>query len=148
VVSNFSVDFAALFLRINNLTSCIYFYVYCNWSVLCSAVAANELGSMLGMNSLIFVVVVVSTVLILCAAIVALAVCICRRDSHQGRPPHLQSTQQQPPNASYPCKSHTYCPRSTGENINMIYQPTVAFHSPPNPKQAMKYVYTHVREQF
>ncbi|KAJ9598477.1 hypothetical protein L9F63_010830, partial [Diploptera punctata] len=61
----------------------------------------SEIGTVLGMNSLIFVVMIVSTLLVLCAGAVALAVCICRRNSHHGRPPH-QSTQQQPPNASFP----------------------------------------------
>ncbi|XP_021914200.1 uncharacterized protein LOC110827133 isoform X2 [Zootermopsis nevadensis] len=62
----------------------------------------NELGTVFGMNSLVFVVVIVSSFLILCAGAVALAVCLCRRGGHHARPPHLQSAQQQPPNASFP----------------------------------------------
>lgn len=62
----------------------------------------SELGTVLGMNSLVFVVVIVSSLLVLCAGAVALAVCLCRSSRHHGRPPHLQSTQQQPPNASFP----------------------------------------------
>jgi len=79
----------------------------------------------LGMNSLVFVVVIVSSFLVLCAGAVALAVCICRRDGHRARAPHLQSAQQQPPNAPFPCKCHT---SRSPESSTTACQQTVAFH--------------------
>ncbi|XP_063230746.1 uncharacterized protein LOC134535523 isoform X2 [Bacillus rossius redtenbacheri] len=64
-------------------------------SVICSS---NELGTVLGMNSLIFVVVIVSSLLVLCAAIVGLTVCLCRRAG--GRP--AQQVVQPPPTTTFP----------------------------------------------
>nr|CAD7406013.1 unnamed protein product [Timema poppensis] len=64
----------------------------------------NELGTVFGMSSLIFVVVIVSSLLVLCAAIVGVTVCLCRRTG--GRP--MQTAQQPPPNTSYPCETLSY----------------------------------------
>nr|CAD7439115.1 unnamed protein product [Timema bartmani] len=80
--------------------------IYCESSTLDYAATevANELGTVFGMSSLIFVVVIVSSLLVLCAAIVGVTVCLCRRTG--GRP--MQTAQQPPPNTSYPCETLSY----------------------------------------
>ncbi|XP_067002496.1 uncharacterized protein loaf [Anabrus simplex] len=65
-------------------------------SALCTP---SEMGTVLGMSPTNFVVVIVSSLLVLCACVVGLAVFLCRRSSN-GRP--LQSGPQPPPAASFP----------------------------------------------
>jgi hypothetical protein len=120
--------------RTSNLTHFSKSYTTFLWYIVTSfvhSVVASELGTVLGMNPLIFGVLLVSSVLVLCAGAVALAVCFCRSSRHHVRPPHHQSTmQQQPPNASFPCKSDY---KITTLNVAMSrseLQHSIHFHVP------------------